>query len=436
MLDVSLQKKQGRLVLLASLPQSFVLLWLMYLQEVSGYLMGITFFILLMLLTYCLIKMIQLQNYRIATITNLVESMVNNEFNIRGKTGLHNNAIEEMLNRLSKTLGLQQREIKQKQYLISKIINNIDIAIIALDEHQRLSFINAGAERLFDEPATSLVSKSAQTLGITFLIDCPAGEIIEWRFPNKHGRFQINKDSYFEDGQKKSLFFITNVSAILREEQHQAWGNLFRVMSHEINNTLAPIASLSQVLRQLLPKEKDEALTEVNKGLVIIEERSKSLKSFIDSYRTLNQLPAPSKSSTQFSTLIEGIQPLFEHRSIDIRGDRALYLYLDPVQIQQILINILKNSDESMTDSDGKIFVEWRNEHNQFHLDISDQGTGLTNTDNLFVPFYTTKASGSGIGLTLCRNIAENHGGYFTLENRKNQSGCIAKLVLPLMVLS
>lgn len=431
MLDASYQKRQGRLLLLASLPQSILLIGFMYREEVSGHLIGIVIFVLTLMLSYCLARVIQLQNDRIATITNLTESMINREFNIRSKVSRHHDPIEDMLNRLSITLGQQQREIKQQQVLIGKIINNVDIAIIAFDEHQRLTFINSGAETLMQQPAALLVNQSAQELNIAHLINISRGEIIECHFPNKQGRFQINTDHYFEDGKKKTLLFITDVSAILREEQTQAWSNLFRVMSHEINNTLTPIASLSQVLKQLLPIDRDPSLCEVHEGLCIIEDRSKSLKSFIDSYRALNRLPPPSKSTVPFHHILERILALFEHRTIDLQGDPDITLALDPIQIQQTIINILKNADESMADPNGQIQIYWRKSLHQFSLDIADQGTGLVNKSNLFVPFYTTKQSGSGIGLTLCRKIAENHGGYFTLEDRKDQKGCVAKLTLP-----
>ncbi|MGX9522710.1 sensor histidine kinase [Vibrio mediterranei] len=429
--DASLQKKQGRLLILASVPQSLFLLWLMHHNGMSGYLIGVFVFVLTYILTYCLVKATQLQNYRIATITNLVESMVNNEFNIRSKITKNPDPIEEMLNRLSKTLSNQQREIKQQQLLIGKIINNIDVAILAFDDQQKVSFTNAGTEKLMKQQTHQMVHQSAQSLELEPLLETTSNAIIEWRFPNKQGRFQIKTDHYFEDGQKKTLLLITDVSAILREEQTQAWGNLFRVMSHEINNTLTPIASLSQVLKQLLPRDKDQNLNEVHEGLEIIEERSRSLKTFIDSYRTLNQLPTPSKTQVQFGKLLDGILPLFDHRRIEVKGNRELNLNLDPIQIQQTIINILKNADEAMTDPNGYIQITWRQEQHQFLLNISDQGTGLMNKENIFVPFYTTKPSGSGIGLSLCRKIAENHGGYFTLEDRKGEKGCVAQLLLP-----
>ncbi|EEZ88729.1 conserved hypothetical protein [Vibrio harveyi 1DA3] len=431
MLELSLQKKQKHLLLLASLPQSLLLLVLMYSEGMSGHLIGVVVFALALILTYCFVKVIQLQNYRIATVTNLVESMVNNEFNIRSKVTQNPDPIEEMLNRLSKTLGQQQREIKQQQVLIGKIINNVDIAIIAFDDRNNVSFINAGTENLMKQSALQLVNQSVHSLNISCLLEATSDDIVEWRFPEKQGRFQIKTDHYFEDGQKKTLLFITDVSEILREEQTQAWGNLFRVMSHEINNTLTPIASLSQVLKQLLPTDKDQLLNEVHEGLCIIEERSKSLKSFIDSYRTLNQLPPPSKTRVLLRDLLDGILPLFDHRAISLNGDLDLTLNLDRVQIQQTMINILKNADEAMSDPQGQIHIVCRQDQHQFLIDVADEGTGLMNKDNLFVPFYTTKPSGSGIGLTLCRKIAENHGGYFTLENRKEHKGCIAKLLLP-----
>ncbi|MEZ8273221.1 PAS domain-containing sensor histidine kinase [Vibrio splendidus] len=419
-------------MLIASLPSFVLLLGIMIHQEFSGYLIAICLFVQLMLITFCVLKTIQQQSFREATITNLVESMVNNEFTIRRKSHTHNDAIGDMLNRLSTTMSAQQREIKQQEYLINKIMNNIDVSIIALDENQSISFINHATELLFDEPASKLEHRSASDLGIQSLIEHENSVVLEWHFPSKHGRFQVNKDSYFENGQRKTLLFITDVSAILREEKHQAWSNLFRVLSHEINNSLTPIASLSQVLHQLLPKEKDESLLEVEGGLKVIEERSRSLKTFVDSYRTLSQLPEPSFSETRFSKVVEGIKPLFAHRNIEEKGDASATISLDPIQIQQTLINIFKNADEAMEVSEGAILIEWKIDHNQLLVLIYDEGTGLSNKNNIFVPFYTTKVSGGGIGLTLCRTIAENHGGYFTIDNRDDKPGCLAKLILPI----
>ncbi|MFS1904600.1 sensor histidine kinase (plasmid) [Vibrio lentus] len=377
MINFTPQKKPERLLFLASVPQSLLLLGLMYSEGMSVYLIGVVVFLLTIILIYCFVKLIQLQNFRMATITNLVESMMNNEFNIRIKETQPTGHIEETLNRLSKTLWHQKREIVQQQVLIGKIINNIDIAIIAFDDRDIVSFMNAGTEKLMNQAASQLVNQSVHSLNLSRLLDVTNGEIVEWRFPEKQGRFQIKTDHYFEDGRKKSLLFVTDVSAILREEQTQAWGNLFRVMSHEINNTLTPIVSLSQVLKQLMPTDKDHPLNEVHEGLCIIEERSRSLKIFIDSYRTLNQLPPPSKTRVLFRDLLDGIITLFDHRDISLNGDLDVSLNLDRVQIQQTLINILKNADEAMSDPQGKIHIIWRHEPHQFLIDVADEGTGL-----------------------------------------------------------
>ncbi|WP_338564774.1 ATP-binding protein [Erwinia sp. E_sp_W01_6] len=238
-------------------------------------------------------------------------------------------------------------------------------------------------------------------------------------------------DSYFEDGKRQQLLFITDVSQLLREEEYRTWRNLLRVMSHEINNTLTPIASLSQVLSSTVPDDEAEHHQDLRDGLNIINERALNLKSFVDSYRKLTSLPVPKKEPYNIDALIKNILALFDQRTLHILHSEEVVIDIDAVQIEQMLINILKNADESMSDSEGKISLSWKMKDNEFCLTILDEGCGISNAENIFVPLYSTKKNGSGIGLMLSRQIVESHGGYFNLTQRTDQRGCKVTIKLP-----
>ncbi|SIO94583.1 sensor histidine kinase [Vibrio spartinae] len=436
MLDTSIQTVQRRLMLVASVTPTCLMLLIMAVHGYSGYLIALTAFLSALLIMYCLVTVDHSLNFHLATVMNLVESLTNNEFSMRGKRTGRNDSMDGligMINRLSESMNQQRLEIRQQQYLVKKIINNIDVAIFAINDQEEIAFVNKGAGQLFDREPKSMPGQLINSLAIHDLLQCASGDVIEWHFPQKSGQFQINQDSYYENSRRQTLLFVTDVSELLRGQEHRAWKNLLRVLSHEINNTLTPIASLSQILRELLPQEKDESIMEVDGGLKIIEERAKNLKSFIESYRKLTQLPAPMKRLQNINMLLRELLPLFEHRKINIACcQETLKINIDPVQIQQLLINVFKNADEAMTDPKGTITVSCEVQKHNLILEILDQGTGITNKSNLFVPFYSTKSHGNGIGLTLCRQIAENHSGYFSIDNREDMQGCVARLILPI----
>ena len=202
-------------------------------------------------------------------------------------------------------------------------------------------------------------------------------------------------------------------------------------MSHEINNTLTPIASLSQMLLSAVPDDGKEENQDLRDGLDIINERALNLKSFVDSYRKLTSLPLPQKAPHNIDSLIRKILTLFEHRKTHIISSESVEVNIDAVQIEQMLINILKNADEAMSSPEGAIYLSWKVRDNEFCLKILDEGCGIGNPENIFVPFYSVKKNGSGIGLMLSRQIVESHGGYFSLTNREDQPGCKVTIKFP-----
>ena len=198
-----------------------------------------------------------------------------------------------------------------------------------------------------------------------------------------------------------------------------------------------PIASISQTLNSMINRKNlnMENTRDIVEGLNIINERANGLRKFVDSYKQIARLPEPQRQAVSMLGLLQKTCILFDKQPIIIESVQDIQLYIDPVQFEQVLINLFKNSVEAMSqvNPDGEIRVEWHVSGHFFSLIITDEGGGLSNPDNLFVPFYTTKKNGSGIGLVFCRQVIEAHGGWLSIVNRTECSGCRALVDIPLV---
>lgn len=431
------------LVLFASVPSSIGLVALMLSSGKSVYLTAIVAIVLFLIIAFCTATITNKTSFLFRTLSNLLEAMTTGDYSMRGRGELSQSALGDLvlqINTLSETLASQRLEVKEHQLLLAKVINQIDVAIITIDNEQKLSLVNPAAAKLFNLEVEQLNGRSAAEFELNKLMASAEQSLVQWSFPQRSGKFTLHTDQFIEGGNTHQLLFITDVRELLRTEERKTWQNLIRVLSHEINNSLTPISSLSQTLgRMIVRSDNLEAdKPDLEDGLNLIHERANSLKTFIDSYRQLNRLPEPNKQMVLVEDLINNVISLFEHREIHINCPKDLKANLDPVQIEQLLINLIKNADEAMTtvedNKEGEITIECSTRNNKLEIKIKDQGPGLSNTDNLFVPFYTTKANGSGIGLVLSRQIVEAHQGDLTLVNRSDGVGCevfVSVLAIP-----
>ena len=218
------------------------------------------------------------------------------------------------------------------------------------------------------------------------------------------------------------------------EEERRAWQRIVRVLGHELNNSLTPISSISGSLKSLLNRADKPADWEedVLHGLSVISSRSQSLGRFVESYSKLARLPQPKPEPVEVDTLVRRVVGMETRLSVHLVPGPPVTIDADGGQIEQLLINLLRNAVDASLETGGTVYTGWT--RSSAHLDIwvEDEGPGLANTSNLFVPFFTTKKGGSGIGLVLSRQIAEAHRGTLTLENRNEGRGCEARLRLPL----
>jgi len=259
-------------------------------------------------------------------------------------------------------------------------------------------------------------------------------------------------DSRFfrQQGVPHTLVVLSDVSRALREEERRAWQRLIRVIGHELNNSLAPIKSIAGSLNArieeapLEPAERED----FKRGLGIIETRAASLNRFLQAYRQLAQMPPPALRLCSIADLVGRAASLETRVAIDVAPGADVALLADPDQLEQMLINLLQNAAEAVLEEQAHqgdpaepgarpgfrphISVAWLRGAGELVLTIEDNGPGLMNPGNTFVPFYTTKPEGSGIGLVLSRQIAEAHGGSLELANRASERGCVVSVTLPI----
>lgn len=371
------------------------------------------------------------------TLSNLLSGMREGDFSLRVRGASRSDALGELVleaNALAGELRGQRLAALEATSLLRAVMGEIDVAILVFDPQRRLKLANRAAERLLATPVERLVGAAADELG---LADCLAGEparTVERDFPGGSGRFGVRRATVREGGLPHELLVVANLSSALREEERLAWQRLIRVLGHELNNSLAPIKSIAGSLSRRVgqPELSAEARDDLTRGLAVISERADSLTRFMEGYSRLARLPPPRQQSLDVGEAARAAVALEKRVPVLVAGGPATRLAADPDQLQQVLINLLANAAEAAAATGGTVELGWRHEGDELVLEIVDEGPGLANPTNLFVPFFTTKPKGSGIGLVLCRQIAEAHGGDLKLRNRDDRPGCVAELRLPL----
>ena len=377
------------------------------------------------------------------TLSNLLAALGEGDFSIRARGARGGDALGEVMievNALVETLRHQRLDALEATTLLRKVMAEIDVAVFTFDETAILKFVNRAGARLLALPAERLLGRRADEIALDDYLTGDAPRVINTAFPAGAGRWEVRRSQFRQGGRPHELLVLSDLSRPLREEERQAFQRLIRVIGHEMNNSLAPIKSIAGSLASIIEREPPPAdwRDDVQRGLGVIASRSESLSRFMSAYARLAKLPPPKLTQLNVASFVDRVVTLEKAHHIGLAAGPPLTIQADGDQLEQLLINLIRNAVDAVRETGGSVTVGWDRVPGtqSFELWVEDEGPGLSNTGNLFVPFFTTKPGGSGIGLVLSRQIAEAHGGTLHLGNRTDRRGCRASLRMPVQVLT
>jgi two-component system, NtrC family, nitrogen regulation sensor histidine kinase NtrY len=383
--------------------------------------------------------------FSLQTLSNLLAALREEDFSVRARGAGRDDAMGEVMievNALSETLRQQRLGALEASALLRTVMEEIDVAIFTFDNENKLRLVNRAGERLLARPAERLLGFTAEELSLEACLQGDPTRTMELNFAGGSGRWGMRRGSFRQGGLPHHLIVLSDLSRTLRDAERQAWQRLIRVLGHELNNSLAPIQSVAQGLEaglqsaikasELQDGPGNAILEDLRQGLGIIRSRTEALARFMAAYARLARLPQPKLAHMSVPEWIARVARLATRIQVKVLEGPAVEISADGDQLEQLLINLIRNAVDAALETGGGVEVGWSRQGSQLDVWVRDEGPGITNTANLFVPFFTTKPGGSGIGLVLSRQIAEAHGGELTLKNRTDARGCEARLRLPI----
>ena len=378
------------------------------------------------------------------TLSNLLAALGEGDFSIRARGARGGDPLGEVMvevNALVETLRHQRLDALEATTLLRKVMAEIDVAVFTFDEEAELKFVNRAGARLLAQPGERLLGRRAAEISLDPYLEGEAPRVINTAFPGGVGRWEVRRSQFRQGGRPHELLVLSDLSRPLREEERQAFQRLIRVIGHEMNNSLAPIKSIAGSLATIIERDPppEDWREDMQRGLGVIASRSESLSRFMSAYARLAKLPPPKLTTLNVGTFVDRVVTLEKAHQIRVVPGPPLMIQADGDQLEQLLINLIRNALDAVRETGGGITVGWERLPGSIasmELWVDDEGPGLSNTGNLFVPFFTTKPGGSGIGLVLSRQIAEAHGGSLLLVNREDRRGCRASLRMPVQVMA
>jgi two-component system nitrogen regulation sensor histidine kinase NtrY len=387
------------------------------------------------------------------TLANVVAALREEDYSFRARNAVPEDALGELsleVNALADMLSDQRIRAMEATALLRRVVEEIDVPLFAFDPQQILQLVNSAGQRLLQQPAVRLTGRTAQEIGLQDCLSVGNGSLLPLPFNQARSRWLVRRSSFRQKGVPHTLVVLSDVGRALREEERNAWQRLVRVLGHELNNSLAPIKSIAGSLQARISQTalSVDQRQDFVRGLEIIETRAASLNRFLQAYRQLAQMPPPVLRTTSLLPIAKRVAALETRVEVKLVPGPDADVMVDPDQLEQMLINLVRNAAEAALESAGaahgsevpgrrtnspflpEVIVSWKTAEAEVIVCIEDNGPGLLNSNNLFTPFYTTKPQGNGVGLVLSRQITEAQGGTLELSNRCDKRGCIARVVL------
>jgi nitrogen fixation/metabolism regulation signal transduction histidine kinase len=427
------------MALAAALPGTFISLVFLW---TGSYTAKVQWTLTVLIVTFCLGFAFALRErvvLPLQTLSNLLAALGEGDFSIRARGARGGDPLGEVMievNALVETLRHQRLESLEATTLLRKVMAEIDVAVYTFDEGRRLKLVNRAGARLLGNPGERLLGRSADEIGLDQFLVGEVPRVINTAFAGAVGRWEVRRSHFRQGGLPHELLVLSDLSRPLREEERQAFQRLIRVIGHEMNNSLAPIKSIAGSLSAIIDRDPPpyDWKEDVTRGLAVIASRSESLSRFMSAYARLAKLPPPKLAPIDIRTFVDQVVVLEKAHQIRVQPGPEVTIRGDRDQLEQLLINLIRNALDAVRETAGGVTIGWDRlpmaSPPSVELWVEDEGPGLANTGNLFVPFFTTKPGGSGIGLVLSRQIAEAHGGSLVLANRAGQRGCRATLRL------
>src|SRR5579872_2094801 len=386
------------------------------------------------------------------TLANVIGSLREEDYSFRARNAVAEDALGELsleVNGLADMLSTEKVKTIEATALLQRVVDEIDAPLFAFDPTSALRLVNPAGEHLLRKNQKQLTGRNASEIGLQECLTADNETVVELNVGDSRVRWLLRRSAFRQHGVPHRLVVLSDVSRALREEERKAWQRLIRVLGHELSNSLAPIKSIAGSLtsRVLSTTIEPEVRADLQRGLEIIETRSASLQRFLEAYRRLAQMPAPVLKEVPLAPLVSRVAGLETRLKVCVQPGPDLSFQADPDQLEQMLINLVRNATDAVLELDvaglknsrqngsrgslSGVTVRWETDAQHVTLAVEDEGPGLLKPAYVFTPFYTTKPSGSGVGLVLCRQIAEAHDGTIEISNRTSGRGCIAKVILP-----
>ncbi len=394
------------------------------------------------------------------TLSNVIGALREEDYSFRARNAVAEDALGELsleVNALADMLSDEKIRAIEATALLQRVVDEIDAPLFAFDPASVLRLVNPAGEHLLRQSKSRMLGHNAAELRLQKCLTADNETLVELdldlNLNDSQARWLLRRSSFRQNGVPHTLIVLSDVSRALREEERRAWQRLIRVLGHELSNSLAPIKSIAGSLNSRISGTAmdPEVRNDVQHGLEIIEARSAALHRFLEAYRRLAQMPAPVLREVELPKLVARVATLETRIKVCVHKGPDLIFIADPDQLEQMLINLVRNAADAVlelptpavamdscaqpssdSEVDMKVRVRWDVNDSDVNLLIEDNGPGLLNPANVFTPFYTTKPSGSGVGLVLSRQIAEAHGGRIEISNRTGARGCLVRVVLPL----